>query len=208
MKTFTEEINNAMKDNVTDISFDLETLGTEIGSPIVAIGVAGFCRKTGKVYKLLEANISLDSAIKHSTGVNPDTLQWWFEQDAEAIKKTFNADEKVSLKWALYQVEHVLKMLSDQLTKPVHVWGNGATFDISLLEYAFSSVHIRVPWKFWNVRDVRTVVDLGRDICGIDPKKDFPFQGTRHSALDDAVHQASYTAAIISALAYKKQPQL
>ena len=51
------------------------------------------------------------------------------------------------------------------------------------------------PWQWWNDRDVRTVVEMGKAI-GIDPKRDMPFEGTRHSALDDAIHQVKYVSAI------------
>ncbi|EQA7358075.1 3'-5' exonuclease [Enterobacter hormaechei] len=44
-------------------------------------------------------------------------------------------------------------------------------------------------------RDVRTVVEMGKAIS-FDPKRDMPFEGTRHSALDDAIHQAKYVSAI------------
>ena len=40
-----------------------------------------------------------------------------------------------------------------------------------------------------------TIVELGRN-AGIDPKKDFPFVGEAHNALDDALHQVNYVVAI------------
>ncbi|EAW9850355.1 3'-5' exoribonuclease, partial [Salmonella enterica subsp. enterica serovar Kentucky] len=36
---------------------------------------------------------------------------------------------------------------------------------------------------------------------GFDPKRDMPFEGTRHNALDDAIHQAKYVSAIWKKLA-------
>lgn len=36
---------------------------------------------------------------------------------------------------------------------------------------------------------------------GFDPKRDMPFKGTRHNALDDAIHQAKYVSAIWKKLA-------
>lgn len=57
-----------------------------------------------------------------------------------------------------------------------------------------------VPWQWWNDRDVRTIVELGKAI-GFDPKRDMPFKGTRHNALDDAIHQAKYVSAIWKKLA-------
>ena len=52
-----------------------------------------------------------------------------------------------------------------------------------------------MPWQWWNDRDVRTVVELGKAIA-FDPKRDMPFEGTRHNALADAIHQAKYVSAI------------
>lgn len=66
-------------------------------------------------------------------------------------------------------------------------WGNGSTFDITILEAWFNAVGVRCPWKFWNVRDVRTAVDL----LGINPKE-FTRDGTYHNALDDCLHQIKY----------------
>lgn len=48
---------------------------------------------------------------------------------------------------------------------------------------------------FYNERDVRTIVDLGQSI-GFDPKRDMPFDGIKHDALADAIHQARYVSAI------------
>jgi hypothetical protein len=60
---------------------------------------------------------------------------------------------------------------------------------------------LSVLWKFWHERDVRTVVELGRSILGYDPKRDMPFDGAVHNALEDAQHQVKYVSAIIQLLA-------
>ena len=54
------------------------------------------------------------------------------------------------------------------------------------------------PWKFWNVRDVRTVVDLAKPFRNL--KKDYKRKGTHHNALDDAIFQASYVSDMTQAL--------
>ncbi|MEL5347214.1 3'-5' exoribonuclease, partial [Serratia nevei] len=48
-------------------------------------------------------------------------------------------------------------------------------------------------------RDVRTIVELGREV-DFDPKRDMPFDGQRHNALADAIHQAKYVSAIYQRL--------
>ena len=186
---------------MTDISIDLETLGKKPGAPIVAIGLAAFCRKTGEVAPLMFNTIDLGAAIDHSEGVDAPTLKWWLEQDKGAIDQTFNDDRsRVTLYAAIQQIEDIWNYLRTG-EKGAMPWGNGATFDVSILEAVFDTVGAPAPWGHWEVRDVRTVVDIGRTVLNIDPKKDFPFQGTRHNAMFDAAHQASYTAAILKKLA-------
>ncbi len=53
-----------------------------------------------------------------------------------------------------------LQQLSDFLPKDVKVWGNGANFDIGILEHAYDQYQIEIPWEFWNVRDCRTIKDM------------------------------------------------
>ncbi|MNR25883.1 hypothetical protein D3C85_1430560 [compost metagenome] len=48
---------------------------------------------------------------------------------------------------------------------------------------------------------MRTVVDMGRDLLGFNPKKEMPFEGVAHTALADAKHQARYVSAIYQRLA-------
>ncbi|HDF2341375.1 TPA: 3'-5' exoribonuclease [Morganella morganii] len=75
------------------------------------------------------------------------------------------------------------------------IWGNGSNFDNVILRTAYENCAITPFWKHWNDRDVRTIVELGRN-AGIDPKKDFPFVGEVRNALDDALHQVNYVVAI------------
>jgi hypothetical protein len=44
------------------------------------------------------------------------------------------------------------------------VWGNGATFDNVILRASYERELIPCLWHFWNDRDVRTIVELGRSL--------------------------------------------
>ncbi|WP_267449393.1 3'-5' exonuclease [Citrobacter portucalensis] len=59
--------------------------------------------------------------------------------------------------------------------------------------YALTDTPFAVP--FWNDRDVRTMVELGKSV-GINPRFDIPFEGDMHNALSDARHQVKYVSAI------------
>jgi len=79
------------------------------------------------------------------------------------------------------------------------VWGNGATFDITIIENAMDKFkafysHLLPPWKFWQIRDVRTLQDIATAAGCEDFKKTLPFSGIKHDALADAVFQAQYVS--------------
>lgn len=171
---------------MNDYSIDLETLGKRYDAPIVSIGVQQFDRNTGKLGQTFYRVVDLNSSVKAGR-VDGSTVAWWIEQNAKA-KTVFAKDTpKVGLATALDELARWMRSMKGV----PRVYGNGATFDISILEYAFDhgGVGLTEPWEFWNVRDMRTLVDA----AGYDSAKETPVVrvGTHHNALDDAIYQAN-----------------
>ena len=165
-----------------DFSIDLETADNRYSSAILAIGVCQFDRNTGELGKTFYREINIDSAMRHGT-FSADTLCWWMGQSDEA-RKLFT--DKTRQKHLL---PRVLVELAAFIPKGSRVWGNGATHDIAILEHAYLQVAQNHPWDFWNIRDMRTAVDMA------DYRKDtVPFAGVAHNALDDSIHQAKVIA--------------
>ena len=77
----------------------------------------------------------------------------------------------------------------------VQLWGNGCSFDNVILRRAYALTETPFAVPFWNDRDVRTMVELGKSV-GINPRFDIPFEGDMHNALSDARHQVKYVSAI------------
>lgn len=75
------------------------------------------------------------------------------------------------------------------------IWGNGANFDNTILRRSYERQGIPCPWRYYNDRDVRTIVELGKAI-DFDARTAIPFEGERHNALDDARYQAKYVSVI------------
>lgn len=176
-----------------DLMIDLETLGTDPSAPIVAIGAVFFDPKTGKLGAEFSATIDFESACEKRTP-SASTIKWWLKQEDDARAKVVRG--KSSMEAALSEFKRFIG--SHANLRQVKPWGNGATFDISMLEDCFKCYDMQIPWEFWNVRDVRTVVDLGGMI---DLSKDMvTFEGTPHVALDDAKHQARYVSFIVQGL--------
>lgn len=164
---------------------DLETLGVLPSAPVVAIGAVFFDRQTGMLGEKFYAAIRFDSACEKR---KPDanTIAWWFKQSDES---------RMALLAGTYTTEDALLGLSDFLKPGVNTWGNGATFDISILESLYRDYGALHPWEFWQVRDCRTIEDVspvGRDCI--------TRGGTHHNALDDAIYQAQYISAMIQVL--------
>ncbi|MEC9731200.1 3'-5' exoribonuclease [Escherichia marmotae] len=177
------------------LMIDLETMGKKSNAPIVVIGAVFFDPQTGEIGPTFYIVISLVDAM--DTGAVPDgsTIEWWLAQSSEA--RSAILVDQVKLVDALIQFREFINEYSDE--KFVQVWGNGATFDNTILRTSYERLNIPCPWRYYNDRDVRTIVELGKTI-GFDARTVILFEGVRHHALDDARHQAKYVTATIQKL--------
>lgn len=171
------------------VMLDIETLGNKTNSVILSIGACYFEPKTGEIGDTLSVHIDASSCIDRGLDMDSSTVMWWLEQGKDAQSKITEGQKDSE------DLISALKILTEFISKDAQVWGNGATFDNAIVKNAYEKCLMSAPWKFWNDRDVRTIVELGYQV-GFNPKKDMPFTGIRHDALDDAIHQAKYTSAI------------
>jgi len=172
------------------IMIDLETMGNAHNAAIVAIGACEFDPMTGEIGRCFHERVSLEASVAAGLKMDVSTVLWWMQQ-SDAARSIFGCGGGT--------LSRVLEQFSVFCDSDAQVWGNGATFDITILESAYSAVGLRAPWKFWNVRDVRTVVELGR-MLGLPYHKATPFDGIAHNALDDAKHQAKYVSQYIASM--------
>ncbi|EJU2177451.1 3'-5' exoribonuclease, partial [Escherichia coli] len=177
------------------LMIDLETMGTNANAPIVVIGAVFFDPQTGEIGPVFYIAISLTDAMNTGAVPNGGTIEWWLKQSSEARAAILT--DQVKLKDALSRFREFINEYSDE--KFVQVWGNGATFDNAILRTSYERLDIPCPWRYYNDRDVRTIVELGKTI-DFDARTVIPFEGVRHNALDDARHQAKYVTATIQKL--------
>ena len=174
------------------LMIDLETMGTKPNAAIVAIGAVFFEPSTGEIGEKYYSTVSLESDVSIGGEMTPSTVMWWLSQGSEVRAEVVTA--RKSILTALTELKIFVHENKSGKSDPI-VWGNGSSFDNIILRQAYERIKHPAFWPFWNDRDVRTIVDMGRN-AGIDPKCDIPFPGERHNALDDAVHQAMYVSAI------------
>ena len=152
---------------------DLETYGTQANAVILSIGAREFDPQTGTLGRGYYQNV--DRKTQKGRTVDKSTVAWWRKQSRKA---------KEALKKDCIPLNASLADFKKWLPTSCIVWGNGSTFDITLLTTAYRN---KTPWRFWNVRDMRTVKAMK-----IIP--DMKFVGVEHNALDDATNQAKYVS--------------
>lgn len=163
----------------TDVMIDLETLDVLPSASILTIGAVKFdpfgddvnepgCEK-------LYIKVDLDSCDKLGLTVSQSTLDWWAKQEKAAQDEAFSTDNRVDISDAISQ-------LYKFCWGAKRVWSHGAGFDVIILEHVFRKIGKAIPWQFWEVRDTRTLFDLG-----INPNRP---PVLKHHALEDAWNQA------------------
>ncbi|EON4641504.1 3'-5' exoribonuclease [Escherichia coli] len=170
------------------LMIDLETMGKNPDAPIISIGAIFFDPQTGDMGPEFSKTIDLEAA---GGVIDRDTIKWWLKQSREA-QSAIMTDE-IPLDDALLQLREFIDENSGEFF--VQVWGNGANFDNTILRRSYERQGIPCPWRYYNDRDVRTIVELGKAI-DFDARTAIPFEGERHNALDDARYQAKYVSVI------------
>jgi hypothetical protein len=166
---------------------DLETLSTKNDAIILTIGAIKFDRNndwddTFTLDKIPESRkfykrIKVESCEKLGLHRDENTEKWWNQQNKEAKEEAFGFIED------RLDIAEVLQMFSKWFGNSKYIWGNGSSFDITILTEAYSRCHIDLPWKFYNIRDLRTLLD----ICNV-RLSNFS-NNSKHNALYDCFYQ-------------------
>ena len=147
------------------LMIDLETLATTPDAAVLTIGACKFDPKATDVHSTFYERIILETQEGYKRIINEDTLAWWSQQDKQIQEDAFGA----------------MKKLYTFGLGTTNVWSHGSIFDVVIIEDICRSFQQAVTWKFWEVRDTRTLFDLA--------KVDVRIEG-KHNALTDAVAQA------------------
>lgn len=164
---------------LSDVMIDLETLDVLPTATILTIGAVKFdpfgddlnepsCEK-------FYIKVDIDSCDAIGGTVSPSTLEWWASQSKEAQEDAFDPNNRIS-------IEEALNQLYKFCWGAKRVWSHGVGFDLIILENYFRKIEKAVPWQFWEMRDTRTLFDIG-----INPER---ATVTAHNALADALDQA------------------
>ena len=168
-----------MTKQLRHVMIDNETLDLVPSSKIVSIGAVIFDPRYGKISDdtfYVELDLKAQKGRTEDHSVN-GTVAWWKKQTPEVRK---------ALKGTTL-LEDALEDLEFWLPDDCKVWGNGSIFDIAMLEDAYRQYEMKIPWEYWNIRDMRTIKDMYESSRGSWEKG---YRGTKHNALEDAKYQA------------------
>ena len=163
---------------------DIETLGTEPGSVVVSIGAVQFDDDGlgAEFYRVVDVLDSLLAGLR----VDESTLEWWRKLPAAARGALYAVEARRELGEAL---EDFGRFIDSSSPAESNLWAKGPDFDLVLLQAAYKAAGKRIPWKYRNARDVRTVLGMSRAGLLVNA-------GVHHHALADARHQAEQVRAV------------
>jgi hypothetical protein len=164
---------------LSDIMIDMETLDVLPTATVLTIGAVKFDPFGDDVNEpkceRFYVKVDIDSCDQLGCTVSQSTLDWWSNQSKEAQEEAFSPDSRIPITEAM---ERLYKFCWGAK----RVWSHGAGFDVIICEHLFRKIGKAIPWSFWEVRDTRTLFDLG-----INPHRP---PVLKNHALEDAWNQA------------------
>lgn len=158
------------------IMIDLETLDVLPSSVIVSVGVCWF--NSEGVGSRKEWKLDVEEQLSKRRTVSWSTLKWWLNQSDDA-RKDLTTGETTPINIFIEELYEFIRPPGGP--KYWTIWANSPTFDCVMLHNLAKQYKRKMPWNFWEERDVRTLVDT----AGISRPK-----SASHGALQDAVDQA------------------
>ena len=135
-----------------DLMIDLEGLGTGPDTTILTIAAQAFDPfGSGHYEQSFYARVTLES--QETRSIQQGTIEWWASQPAVVRDEAFAEEDRIPLNEAL-------DGLGKLIWHAKRVWAQGPTYDMNILEHAYKSYNIVLPWQYYNVRDARTIYSL------------------------------------------------
>lgn len=161
---------------LSQIMVDVETLSTHPNAVIIQIAAIKFEFSSDMTEQFI-----MNSSIKSSTDlglhVDTSTIEWWKSQPTSTLK---------SVTTGAVPIQDVMSKFVEFVGNPKDIvfWCNGMNFDFPIIESTCRALNIKTPWRYYNLRDARTVYA----ICNLD-WKNYPRIGSYHNGLDDCLTQ-------------------
>lgn len=154
---------------------DMETMAVTPDAVVLTLGAVHFDPLTDGITDSIYFRLSIDDQEALGRSIDPNTLEWWSRQDPVIMEEAFSSEDRIPLTEAMDRF-HKFAWGCDRF------WSHGAKFDLVMIENILRQLDKPLPWNYWQLRDTRTLFDIGFD-------PEMP-KGGKHNALEDAIRQA------------------
>jgi exodeoxyribonuclease VIII len=160
------------------VMLDLETMGFQHNAVVLTLGCVKFDPYTLQdPYDPLYLRFNVDEQTGLGRVIDDSTMEWWAKQPQSAQDEAFGDDgDRISM-------DDVTKQLNKYLVGVDKIWAQGPLFDIDIMANFYKMIGKPVPWEYWQIRDSRTISDMGNYSAKTGNKD-------AHNALADAYSQA------------------
>lgn len=178
----------------TDIMLDFETLADTQNAAILSMAAVPFNLESGEMGNEFYEHIDLQSCLDAGMEVTGNTFYWWLTKSEAARMEITNNDKRRHIAYipSAFRAWVTLKR-QDINEKELRIWGNGAKFDLGIIDNIFRKTQNINPFNFRNERCVRTYASLRPEIMA-----NFEYKGTKHHPVDDCRNQIRYVCQIHS----------
>jgi len=145
-----------------DIMLDIETLATGPDSVVITLGAIRFDPFADDRNSVDGDNILMDTFYRRidpesytwpEAVVDDNTLAWWAKQSPEVQFEAFTDEDRHDIRDVMTDFYRWCKVYDN-------MWANGPAFDIVILEQTCKRLGRGFPWKYWQVKDARTVYGM------------------------------------------------
>ena len=138
---------------------DLETLSTSPDGLLLSIGAVRFDIDRAEVEASpvengFERGISIADGMSRCRKIDSDTLMWWLNQSGNALA---DLNRLQKLADCLPVVLESFSTWAEEDPTVKYLWGHGASFDPVLLSSSYNCCGLKMPFKYTNFLDTRTV---------------------------------------------------
>ena len=135
-----------------DVMVDIEGLATGPETTILTIAAQEFDPlERGLLGRDFYVRVDLES--QRGRTIEQGTIDWWATQPAAVREEAFSEQDRVPLRDALQGLHRII-------WHSKRVWAQGPTYDMNILEHAYKSLGMPLPWRYYAVRDSRTLFGL------------------------------------------------
>lgn len=183
------------------IMVDNETLGVDPKSIVLQTAMVAFDLDDGlrlsDGFDLdLKYNLPVDAQQRMMRTIDMTTLSWWLKQSDEARNRvnTFEYGDTERLRKLLVAMNEFVAFRRQYCIESggrFEIWSRGS-MDMNQLDSLFRWFNIRPEWKYNEVMDLRTAMNI-HGVDNVEPRKDH----IAHDCLSDCYYQIKCYRAIL-----------